>query len=196
MKKTVAAALFSCVLLLAGQAFAQTRGQIPGQEPPGQGPQPDQLSDQQTDRQPGQMQAQGMNRANEMLGKSIENIQGQELGDVEDIIFDNQGNITYIVLSRGGVLGVGVELVPIPFDGQRVTIRDDVIIMDIDQQRLEGPPTFGSREWEKLQDQEFQQNVHGYYGNGENREPRVQERQEGLRGQESQKERQDRKSQD
>jgi sporulation protein YlmC with PRC-barrel domain len=142
------------------------------------------------------MQSQGMNRANEILGKSIENIQGEELGDVEDIIFDNQGNVTYIVLSRGGFLGVGVELVPIPFDGQRVTIREDVIIMDIDQQRLEGPPTIGSREWEKLEDQEFQQNVRGYYGTGESRGQRVQERQEVLRDRESQKELQDRKRQE
>jgi sporulation protein YlmC with PRC-barrel domain len=116
-------------------------------------------------------QTQQINRASEITGMSVRNHQGEELGEVNDVVFDNEGNISYLILSRGGLLGVGADLVPIPWQAQDITIQEDAVILSLDQQRLEQAPSFSSGEWENLEDQGFQQRVHGYYG---------QQRQEGL----------------
>jgi sporulation protein YlmC with PRC-barrel domain len=104
------------------------------------------------------------NRASEFIGKDVNNQTGENVGTVEDVVFDNQGNIHYIILSRGGVAGVGADMVPIPFKAEKFSFQEDAIILSMDQQKLEGAPSFSSGEWDELSQQEFQQKVHGYYG--------------------------------
>lgn len=142
MKKTAitfTAILFVCVSLLLGQAFAMHHGE---------------------------MENKKLNRASEIMGQTVINQQDEELGDVENLLFDDEGNIKYIILSRGGVMGVGAESVPIPWKAQNIKIQDDAIVIDIEKKTFEEAPSFSSGEWETLQDQEFQQRVKGHY-NGE-----------------------------
>lgn len=145
MKKTgitFTAILFVCVSFLLGQAFAMHHGE---------------------------METKKLNRASEIMGQTVINQQDEELGDVENLLFDDEGNIKYIILSRGGVIGVGAELVPIPWKAQKIKIQEDAIVIDMEQKKFEEAPSFSSGEWETLQDQEFQQRVKGYY-NGEKHE--------------------------
>jgi sporulation protein YlmC with PRC-barrel domain len=144
MKKTVVilAAILFLFVMMAGQALAeQMRG---------------------TYGSSGRLM--DTNRASEFIGKDVKNQQGENLGDVNDVVFDNQGNINYIILSRGGVMGVGADLVPVPFKSEKFTFQDDAIIMDMDKQKLDEAPSFSSGEWETFAEQGFQQRVHGYYG--------------------------------
>jgi sporulation protein YlmC with PRC-barrel domain len=127
-----------------------------------------------------QAQSQEINRASEITGYTVRNHQGEELGEVNDLVFDNQGNISYLILSKGGLMGVGADLVPIPWKAENITIQEDSIILSMDQQRLDQAPSFSSGEWENLEDQSFQQRVHGYYG--VEQQQRLQDRphQEGI----------------
>jgi sporulation protein YlmC with PRC-barrel domain len=132
--------LFICALF-AGQALAeQMRGEY------------------------GSGQLMETNRASEFIGKDVKNQQGEDLGDVNDVVFDNKGNINYVIISRGGVMGVGADLVPVPWKGKKFSVQDDAIILDMDRQKLEEAPSFSSGEWETFSEQGFQKRVHGYYG--------------------------------
>jgi sporulation protein YlmC with PRC-barrel domain len=107
--------------------------------------------------------SQDINRASEMKGLNVKNQQGEDLGQVDDLVFDNQGKISYLILSKGGVMGVGGDLVPVPWKEDKITIQEDNIILSMDKQRLDQAPSFNSGEWDQMSQQEFQQKVHGYY---------------------------------
>lgn len=60
-----------------------------------------------------------------IIGMRVKNDQGKELGWVDELIFTDDGSLSYLVVSRGGfqssatLNGVGGELVPIPFQSIR-----------------------------------------------------------------------------
>jgi sporulation protein YlmC with PRC-barrel domain len=108
-------------------------------------------------------QSQDINRASEIKGLNVQNQQGEDLGQVDDLVFDNQGKISYLILSRGGVMGVGGDLVPVPWKEDKITMQEDNVILSMDKQKLDQAPSFSSGEWDQLSQQEFQQKVHGYY---------------------------------
>jgi sporulation protein YlmC with PRC-barrel domain len=108
-------------------------------------------------------QSQDINRASEIKGLNVQNQQGEDLGQVDDLVFDNQGKISYLILSKGGVMGVGGDLVPVPWKEDKITIQEDNVILSMDKQKLDQAPSFSSGEWDQMSQQEFQQRVHGYY---------------------------------
>ncbi|MGH6611986.1 MAG: PRC-barrel domain-containing protein, partial [Burkholderiaceae bacterium] len=45
-------------------------------------------------------------RLSQLIGKDVRNAQGEDLGDIKDVILDvNNGRVHYVVLSFGGFLG-------------------------------------------------------------------------------------------
>jgi sporulation protein YlmC with PRC-barrel domain len=54
-------------------------------------------------------------RASKFVGVDIYGANNEKIGDVNDIIVDNQGNINAVVIGVGGFLGIGEKDVAIPF---------------------------------------------------------------------------------
>ena len=54
-------------------------------------------------------------RASKFVGVDIYGANNEKIGDVNDIILDNQGNINAVVIGVGGFLGIGEKDVAIPF---------------------------------------------------------------------------------
>jgi sporulation protein YlmC with PRC-barrel domain len=142
MKKTgfIFMAIFFIFALLIGQAFTQ-----------------------EMRTQYGAWETKQLNRASEFIGKNVKNLLGENIGKVDDIIFNSSGNINYLILSRGGFLGIGVELVPVPWHTENIDIQRGALIMNIDRQKLDEAPSFSRREWENIEEQRFQERVHGYF---------------------------------
>ncbi|MFO7965952.1 MAG: PRC-barrel domain-containing protein [Desulfobacterales bacterium] len=120
---------------------------------------------------------QGMTRADKLIGHTVNDQQGNELGEIKDLVIDEQGRISYLVLSRGGVVGIGAELVPIPYDQVDVQMAEDEITMqNIDQAKLERAPSFNEDEWQKLSQSSFETEVRGYFGeSGQTQQPGMME---------------------
>ncbi len=57
----------------------------------------------------------GKLRASELTGANVYNDQGTAIGTVNDLLVDNDGKIQNVVLSVGGLLGVGTHYVSVPF---------------------------------------------------------------------------------
>jgi sporulation protein YlmC with PRC-barrel domain len=101
-------------------------------------------------------------RADAIIGLAVINEQGQQLGEVEDLIVTNDGRIGYLVISRGGLLGFGSKLCAIPWDAANARIHEYALIVGLSKEQFESAPTFES--WAELGNSDYEQQVRAYYG--------------------------------
>ena len=55
-------------------------------------------------------------RASKLTGLSVYNDNNESIGSINDLLMDKSGNIKAAVLSVGGFLGMGAQLVAVPYD--------------------------------------------------------------------------------
>jgi sporulation protein YlmC with PRC-barrel domain len=67
-----------------------------------------------------EVQAEGQVRADELMGLSVVSADGQEVGEVYDLIFDEKEKLAGIVVGIGGFLGIGEKLVGIDWSQAEV----------------------------------------------------------------------------
>jgi len=87
---------------------------------------------------------EGAIRASEIIGTAVVNLEGEELGDVTDIVVDEDG-IRILVIGVGGFLGLGERDVGVAYD-RVMQSRDDggnlVLTLDATRDALEDAPEF------------------------------------------------------
>lgn len=91
----------------------------PQQDPMAQDP----MADEQTAMAPGQISEQ---EAEQLIGQPLMSAEGEELGDIERVVRDDQDRLA-LVVSEQGTLGIGgservVELEQIEVQGQQATL--------------------------------------------------------------------------
>lgn len=74
--------------------------------------------------------------ANDIIGETVRNGKGQELGSVEDLIVTSQERVVMAILSVGGVLGIGDKLVAVSYDKLH-RAADGFVLFDISPDELE-----------------------------------------------------------
>jgi len=82
--------------------------------------------------------------ASRVIGKPVENVQGEQVGKVEDLVIAKGHRASYAVLSVGGFLGVGQHMVAVPID--RLQLQGDKVLYDITREQLGALPEFEYRE--------------------------------------------------
>jgi sporulation protein YlmC with PRC-barrel domain len=102
-------------------------------------------------------------RASELIGKDVVNNQNQELGECEDLILSSDGRVSYLIVSRGGVAGVGEKFYAIPWQASAVSFHGDDLRVNISKERFEGAPAFAG--WDEFQGG-YESRVRAYYGEG------------------------------
>lgn len=123
---------------------------------------------------------QGPNlRVSELMGMNIKNSQGEDVGEVEDIVLNVQtGKVNYAAVSYGGFLGIGDDLFAVPFEAFKVgKVRGDdeyVLVLDVTKEQLEGAKGFDKDNWPNFADQEFARELDMRYN--VKREPETRER--------------------
>jgi sporulation protein YlmC with PRC-barrel domain len=55
-------------------------------------------------------------RASKVVGLSVYNENNESIGSINDLLTDRSGNIKAVVIGVGGFLGMGSQLVAVPFD--------------------------------------------------------------------------------
>jgi sporulation protein YlmC with PRC-barrel domain len=58
--------------------------------------------------------------ASELKGAGVHGSDDAVLGDISDLVLDSAGEVRAVVLSVGGVLGIGAKSVAVPFDALRI----------------------------------------------------------------------------
>lgn len=129
------------------------------------------------------MQEQGLLRVNEVMGKAVKNTRGEELGTVEDLAVGAKQRISYVILSHGGLLGIGDRLIPLPWSAVQLDQKANVVIVKTDKKQLEKAPNFARNEWTKLDQPDWTDKIASYFGSkpesGQNAESRVQKAEAG-----------------
>ncbi len=110
--------------------------------------------------------------ANDLIGKTVKNSKGDELGKVEDLVIGNDGRADFVVLSRGGTLGVGTKYIPIPYqtfmsDSTNIAKinTDSDLVSNLNTAKLDEAPSFKDKNYD-LSTRDSQMRICRYYGAG------------------------------
>ncbi len=138
------------------------------------GQQPQQTRTQQTDRNvAGNIDSAtsgSLFRASQLIGMSIQNPAGKDVGDINDLVMDaNTGKIRYAAVTYGGFLGIGNKMFAVPFEAFKFERDQDdadrsVLILNINEQKLEGAVGFDEENWPDFADNKFTEELDKRYG--------------------------------
>ena len=101
-------------------------------------------------------------RISKIIGSDVHNKAGEKIGDIRDLMIDNNGVIKLAIVSTGGFLGVGDRLHAVPWDVLTLGPKDDHIL-DIDKAHLQKTPGFTSKTWPNLGDDHWMADNRRYY---------------------------------
>ncbi|MGH7223274.1 MAG: PRC-barrel domain-containing protein [Gemmataceae bacterium] len=100
-----------------------------------------------------------------LTGLAVQNPRGDKLGELTDVVIDaGGGRIVYVVLSVGGVLGMGEKLFAVPWHVLRVdTGHEPHVLLDASIDRLKSAPGFDKDHWPDEADTGFVERTHTSY---------------------------------
>lgn len=103
--------------------------------------------------------------ASSINGTSVKNGEGENLGDIEDLMIDlSEGRVAYAVVSFGGFLGMGDKLFAVPFSALRCDCENKVFVLDVPKEKLENAPGFDKDNWPDTADRTWGADIHTHYG--------------------------------
>lgn len=106
-------------------------------------------------------------RLSKLIGHNVDNNMDKKLGDINDVIIDsNRGQIAYAVLGVGGVVGIGEDLVAVPWEKLDITQvnNDTTVRMAATEDELKNGPHFPKDKWPDLDDKTYLIRVYSFYG--------------------------------
>lgn len=105
--------------------------------------------------------------ADTLIGNEVRNHLDEDLGEIKEIMLDIvNGEISYAVLSFGGILGMGEKLFAIPWKALILDTENKCFVLNIDKKRLESAPGFDKENWPDMADKTWENDIHSYYGTG------------------------------
>ncbi len=86
-------------------------------------------------------------KASDLIGTDVRNLEGKDVGSIEDLAIDPQnGKIRYAALSFGGFLGMGDKLFAIPWDALQLR-SDNYVYIDVNKESFKNNEGFNKDNW-------------------------------------------------
>ncbi|MFI3154623.1 MAG: PRC-barrel domain-containing protein [Methylococcaceae bacterium] len=107
-----------------------------------------------------------MSRAGKIIGTRVKNPGGDNLGDIKDLVLDpKSGQISYAVISFGGVLGMGSKLFAIPWRLLQWNRNDEYYLLDLNKDILRKAPGFDKNHWPDSSDkwEQWSEEINQFY---------------------------------
>lgn len=102
--------------------------------------------------------------SNKVEGTAVYNTQGEKLGSIYNFLVDKRsGKVDYAVLQFGGVLGLGADYYPLPWDVLTYDTEQGGYVVNLDKAVLEKAPRYADAD-EPTFDRDYGREVYGYYG--------------------------------
>jgi sporulation protein YlmC with PRC-barrel domain len=89
-------------------------------------------------------------RATYVVRSTIISPRGQRLGEIKDVVMDaSAGQVSYVVLAFGGVIGLGEKLFAIPWQDLQQAEGLGTFTLDVDKDTLQAASGFDKDHWPK-----------------------------------------------
>jgi sporulation protein YlmC with PRC-barrel domain len=96
-----------------------------------------------------------------LRGLTVVNREGEELGEIREVRVDSEtGEINFVILARGGVLGIGAERYAVPIEALKISRDKDKATLTVSENKLETAP----RQETGMSDGEFKDVIQKHYG--------------------------------
>jgi hypothetical protein len=97
-------------------------------------------------------------------GTAVYDRDGEKLGSIHHFMVGKRdGRVRYAVMSFGGMLGMGEEYHPLPWDMLTYDTDKGGYVVNLAKEQLRDSPSY-ERDSEPEYDREYGQRVHGHYG--------------------------------
>jgi sporulation protein YlmC with PRC-barrel domain len=104
-------------------------------------------------------------RLSDIKSKQLVGNDGRDIGKINDIVLDtNSGRIAFVVVTFGGVLGIGDDRVPVPWTTLDVNKDGRLYAPTMDKEMIRSSPHLTDKEWGELRDPEFGSRVYKHFG--------------------------------
>jgi sporulation protein YlmC with PRC-barrel domain len=110
-------------------------------------------------------------RVSQLIGSTAKAKDGQNLGQIEDVVVDAKAqHLKFAVLGKGGFLGIGEKMVPVPWKAMSVEQTDTGasgkpnLTVNIDRQKLQSAPTLHKdKQYSELDQPDYTITVYRFY---------------------------------
>jgi len=85
------------------------------------------------------------------VGADVRNLKDEHLGDIEDVVVNQDGTIEYALLSRGGFFGLGAQYVPVSWESLKAVPALDTFVLDVPKDVIEQAPQIDRQAFSDLQ---------------------------------------------
>jgi sporulation protein YlmC with PRC-barrel domain len=124
-------------------------------------PKPDQKREQQNSKPEkyaptaATAQPSECNKASKLIGMEVRNNAGEKLGDIKDIVINlDNSQVSYLVLSAGGVLGFGDKLLAVPLTAFTRSSEETHLVLQADRISIGRAESIGNT-WPSVQNPSF-----------------------------------------
>ena len=97
-------------------------------------------------------------RAKEVLGTKVSISGGTEIGTVEDLVFDDAGNLEYMVVENGG------KLITVPWEAAKFDLAKKTAVLSITQDVYKTIPTYTVTSYPSFYTPTYRTEVYKVYG--------------------------------
>lgn len=92
---------------------------------------------------------QGMLRADDIIGADIRSTAGEWLGEAESMVLNpTEAQIDYLLVARGGFLGMGEDMIPVRWNDLRMTSRDGELVLNMSESEFAEAPSVAASDLE------------------------------------------------
>ena len=106
--------------------------------------------------------------ATKIRNATLQNNKNQDLGKVEDLLLDRADRVVFVIIGRGGVLGIGENYIPIPWSvlgiGENRENAAVTVAIDATKAKLEMAPLVKGDNYATLLAPGFADQVREYFG--------------------------------
>ena len=100
----------------------------------------------------------------EIIGVDVKNMSDDALGKIEDIVLEKiSGHVRYIILSFGGILGMGDKFFALPWNAIHYSCEKKCFVLEVSKEKLKQAPGFDKDHWPNMADKSWGNEIQRYY---------------------------------
>jgi hypothetical protein len=97
-------------------------------------------------------------------GTAVYSTTGEHLGSIYNVMIDKEsGKVAYAVMSFGGILGLGSDYHPLPWDQLTYDRNQGGYVVKLTREQLEKAPAYSRSETDPWDDPAYRSSIAAYY---------------------------------